>query len=810
MKKGLVLTMVMGGISALHAETFHIEKDGDGNLGEMTVSDIRNAVETNGSVRVVLNVVSGHNDYYQYYFQVGNNNAKDPTDDNVFTVESAGTAIYTLKDQNGHYIAPGNNGENVSTTDDATSAARFTLSEATPTSEYYSGFSYARMIRFTQSGTFLNCNSLNSYSRWYNGTGSYSCYVVWRVKTDAPEPPGPEPEPVIRPAAMNDPMLFIHFENGEMYAFPKEYADNCYESDGTLNIRTVWEETIVYHNVAFVTEDVPERPYFTSFKFNDKFNDQLFNDVVADIDSLTPADTLRMRVGCIGKRLTPSFKCNGDDVTVYIDTVPQKSKVSSQRFDKPVKYVLAYDHMKLVVAYEDGDERKTVLRPYGREVVVDVNLLAYNGANVPILYINTDDGQGITSKSTYKSATLRINGGGAFPDMEETPIQIKGRGNTTWNYPKKPYNFKFATKQSPLGMGKGKKWVLLANHQSNSIMSNAIAMKIAGMVGTEACNHILPVDVYLNDTYQGSYNLTEKIGISANSVDLDDESRAALVELDVLYDEPYKFRSPNQMPVNIKAPDFSDAEAGTAITAKDVERSFNAMENAVCNLDEDYPTHIDIEAACRFLLVNELVFNRELWHPKSCFAFCEDVTDPESPWKLGPVWDFDWAYGYPASHTYYVNFMTTDYFPHLMSGGSSSGRAGTFWYDIITGCKEGQQAYTRLWTDFMKNKLDALLEYVDDYLEYANPSFVANNKVWSNTAADQTGNANNAKVWLKQRAEFIYANWIEQYPEEEGTGIEAPFGRRTERTAAYDLSGRQVRNGYKGIAIVNGKKVLLK
>ena len=51
----------------------------------------------------------------------------------------------------------------------------------------------------------------------------------------------------------------------------------------------------------------------------------------------------------------------------------------------------------------------------------------------------------------------------------DTDMSMKGRGNTTWGLPKKPYQIKLDSKQDILGMGKAKKWVLLANYGDRSL-----------------------------------------------------------------------------------------------------------------------------------------------------------------------------------------------------------------------------------------------------------------------------------------------------------------------------------------------------
>ena len=79
---------------------------------------------------------------------------------------------------------------------------------------------------------------------------------------------------------------------------------------------------------------------------------------------------------------------------------------------------------------------------------------------------------------------------------------------------------KFPTKQKPLGMKAGKNWNLIANAIRESMTTNVIGSRVAEMVGAAAANHFLPVELYINGNYRGSYTLTEKVGISNNSIDL--------------------------------------------------------------------------------------------------------------------------------------------------------------------------------------------------------------------------------------------------------------------------------------------------
>lgn len=490
--------------------------------------------------------------------------------------------------------------------------------------------------------------------------------------------------------------------------------------------------------------------------------------------------------------------------------------------------------------------------PYGREYEVQVDFLTDHPTTeyrVPRIDIWFGDREtwstsmwiGRNGKTYYEDATIKIDGGGVFPDMEETDMQIKGRGNSSWSgsyNSKNPYRMKFAEKVKPFGMTKGKSWVLLANKQSNSMTTNAIAMKIADMVESRGCNHIIPVELYVNNQYRGSYNFTEKIGFSNNSIDIDDESCATMLELDSYYDETYKFRDNSyNLYVNVKAPDFSDPEEMTSITFEDIQKSFNNF-----TLDVKGSTQyasFDVQSVVRAMFVNDLVRNEECKHPKSWFIYNENIL-ADSAWVLGPVWDFDWAYGYEGSGQYFIRNAEIDLFANM----SSSNIGYPFFHQLLYGSEKVKKAYYRLWTEFLESgKLDELIEYIDDYYAYVEQSFIHNSNGvegsydwWSGTFGTNWGDGTqyesintNAKNYLTKRANYIYTH-LEKYdlsddiiePEEDDYGqpdrvniaevMEKPVN-------VYTINGILVRKlvpygqfniGLKpGIYIVGGKKVIV-
>lgn len=405
--------------------------------------------------------------------------------------------------------------------------------------------------------------------------------------------------------------------------------------------------------------------------------------------------------------------------------------------------------------------------PFGTDYKVHVDFLTdhpsgnYAEYSVPRIDIKFGDGEswnyanwiGRYGKEVWEEATIKIDGAGVFPDMEEDSILIRGRGNSSWSQSyssKNPYRIKFKEKVKPFGLTKGKNWVLLANKQGGSLTTNAIAMKVADMVESAACNHIIPVEVYVNNQYRGSYNFTEKIGFANNSINVDDESKAVLLELDSYFDEIHRFKSDiYREPVNVKEPDFSDPDLVTELTYDDIVVAFNNFDNAV--YEGEYTTLLDVDAFCRAMLVTDLTRNTEVQHPKSWYVYNEDLLSDSTGWVFGPVWDFDWSYGYEAHNQYFVYDAETDLFNYSNAG-------IPFFKQLLRGNDAVKKQYYRLWTEFIKaGKIDELIEYCDDYFEYANPSFKHNATQWGDGSSYNKTN-NNAKNWLTKRANYIYSH----------------------------------------------------
>lgn len=404
--------------------------------------------------------------------------------------------------------------------------------------------------------------------------------------------------------------------------------------------------------------------------------------------------------------------------------------------------------------------------PYGREVVINVEWPTDQATQVARIDIDLEPGYeaNLINKNTYFPATFRLDGGGVFPDMEEK-VNIKGRGNSSWNMPKKPYRLKFDTSVKPFGLTKGKSWVLLANALKGSMLCNAVGMKIARMTGTAGANDIIPVELYINGQYRGSYTFTQHVGLHNNSVDVD-ETNAVLLELDSYYDEPYKFRSAYfNLPVNVKAPDLEELPS-TQATAQlsRIRNDFNRLCKTVYS-GAKFDQLMDATMLARYLLVNEWILNLELHHPKSTFLYREDLQALHSKYVFGPVWDLDWAYGYETTTNYCMGPTDVDFY------NARNGSGMQFFRALRQGSEAVRRASYAEWTRIMKEHREEILNYVDDYFSYARPSLEHNADLWGD-GKNYRDIADRFKRWLDERAHYIYSH-MEAFDLEEKLPINA-------------------------------------
>ena len=319
-----------------------------------------------------------------------------------------------------------------------------------------------------------------------------------------------------------------------------------------------------------------------------------------------------------------------------------------------------YEHSVRLGVREKAGAESFVFSSY---FTVQLHRLA-PGAVIPetglaTVYINTERGASIVSKEEYVNASLSIQGLSADESMEDVVCQVRGRGNTTWSWPKKPYLIKLDKKASVLGMPKHKRWILLANFLDRTLMRNMVSMKVASMTGLAWTPHCVPVELVLNGQHKGSYLLIEQVRVDKDRVNITEMSKedntgdavtgGYLLECDFHYDNEVQWidnhgkcvQMDNGIPFGVKYPDSEDLTTAQLTYIKNYisEVAGTLYGPNFKDPENGYAKYLDIDSFVDYWIVFEVMGNHELGNPGSVYMH----KDRGGKLVAGPCWDFDWG-----------------------------------------------------------------------------------------------------------------------------------------------------------------------
>ena len=156
-------------------------------------------------------------------------------------------------------------------------------------------------------------------------------------------------------------------------------------------------------------------------------------------------------------------------------------------------------------------------------------------------------------------------------------------------------------------------------------------------------------------------------------------------------------------------------------------RTYEEDLQAVLNLiaapefpHNDYQRVFDTEAFVRFLLVFALTANQELNYPKSVYLYKEAGSEQ---YRMGPVWDFDWTFGYNEwIRKHYVNpeeplFWERD-------------NPGKVFFERVLSDPEVAALLAETWIEFRDSHFADLLAFSEDYAHRIASSFERDYAVW--------------------------------------------------------------------------------
>ena len=372
-------------------------------------------------------------------------------------------------------------------------------------------------------------------------------------------------------------------------------------------------------------------PTMSSFELLTTNNPSLNEDINLDMDGNTFSGRVSQNISV--SDLYASFTHNG--ATVSVADVEQTSASTANDFTALVEY--------------------KVSKANGVSKTYTVDLTKFTG--LPIVNIQTDGNLPIESKDDYITGTVTIDGGRGFEDLSSTFMEIRGRGNSTWQFPKKPYQMKLDSKEKFLDMPKQKKWIFLAEYSDKSLLRNTLAFELGYLSTLDWTPKSEFAEVFINGEYNGTYNVAEKVEEKSARVDIGDEGFLLekdtnvqdRVDPDDVYFNTIAYQGENVIVIKdpgidrLDANDFAFEQDSRFIYIRD---HINAFEAALFGDDfKDpvigYASYIDIDSFIDWFLINAIAKNVDSRNWSSIYF----THIPGEKIKMGPLWDFDLGFG---------------------------------------------------------------------------------------------------------------------------------------------------------------------
>ena len=350
--------------------------------------------------------------------------------------------------------------------------------------------------------------------------------------------------------------------------------------------------------------------------------------------------------------------------------------------------------------------------------------------------------------------------------LEAEGVRVKGRGNATWEWipDKKPYKIKFKKKVDLFGLGKAKKWNLLANHMDDSNLRNDTAFYIANMLGMEYAYSGKYVELYVDGEYRGLYYLTRGVEISNTTVDLRNPL-GILVELDNIYGEleEYSARTIND---DVMAVKDVVSEDNVKMAFDSFMDAFNIFESALNESDfEKIAEVIDVESFAKYYLLSEFTVNPDAYW--TSFYFYKDGVNDKI--HAGPGWDYDFA----LANRGWVNWLGERFYSptesmirkeelkplefYLDNGLSvEQYKNSTNISDIIYRLMEMREfriVVNAIYNDALLGKKMSLLNHLNDRKNEISKAAHANEEVWGKNTFETE--AARLTDWIERRYDYM-------------------------------------------------------
>ena len=436
---------------------------------------------------------------------------------------------------------------------------------------------------------------------------------------------------------------------------------------------------------------------------------------------------------------------------------------------------------------------------------------------IPVVIIEIDESEGnntIEDMNASEDHSVKCTGtmqiivpeGFAYCDMDAAPESlgpvdleyIRGRGHTTWEYPKKPYRIKLDKKANVLGLGESKHWVLLANCLDETLIKDRLIGVLGDALGFEYTPNGVPVDVVMiarkdgeevSRESLGSYLLAEQVRVDKTRVNIPELTAEDTEPEDItggylmayghqlFVGDPDKFYTEygqmlaNDTPTFDPEDDDYTNEQQKAYIRDHIQKMENALYGDGSYEDGDdafadgegvrYNEYMDMESAAKYWLLQEVSANWDGYGSGSAYFYkkADKFDDSGNVTKTGkvywgPLWDFDVSFGDegPDQKIEGFSFIGDKWIAPMVYDEDSEGFRRTA---------------QKLWPEVREAVLDAVSDGgpADRYYEETKSSYEADYEIWKDSSVyyderreDYRQNIDSMKQWTRARVAWIDAH----------------------------------------------------
>ncbi len=374
--------------------------------------------------------------------------------------------------------------------------------------------------------------------------------------------------------------------------------------------------------------------------------------------------------------------------------------------------------------------------------------------HVATLFIDTESGNmdAIHQTKGYREdAKMRLVRSDGSNDYSTDACSLKGRGNTTWDlFEKKPYQLKLEEAANLLGMGTGKKWILLANAFDETNLRNKVIYDLARVNAFCMAPECEYVDLYLNGEYRGLYLLTERVEFGEERLNLRTEDGAFMCNIE--YAQRWDTLDNAFMTELGRAVEIREPDEPTHLDYTNIKSEVQKLEDFIVSKEDvKLSSVIDVDSWVYKYLFDEISENGDADIASSYFYYKDGL------FYAGPLWDYDNTLG----------VSTRNQNPHAFLARSTikSANNQTPYYDALY---ENDEFYQRMTELYRTQVAPAFMHLIEEdlfereaFLQYAS---TMNGIRWASAFEEQNAVVEDAKDladYLRQRIEFLNRVWIE-------------------------------------------------